>query len=78
MNNTDLNNIDTESNNTYTQQDCPHCSASSILLSSNHTNKEYLLYFQYDNIRLIQMDELGIDVLGDVRIRYCMFCGRKL
>ena len=58
--------------------DCPHCSTSSILLSSNHINKEYLLYFQYDNIRLIQMDELGIDVLGDVKIRYCPMCGRLL
>jgi len=72
--NKSLNNI--ESNNT--QQDCPYCSASSILLSSNFNDKQYLLYFQNDNITLFEMDNIGMEVLGEVKIRYCVGCGREL
>jgi len=73
-----MNKLTDNINNIEPSYDCKYCSASSILLSSNFRNKEYLLYFQNDNIRLIQMDELGIDVLGEIKVGYCVGCGREL
>jgi len=79
MNNIELNNNINNIQSNITQfYDCPHCSASSILLSSNFNNKQYILYFQNDSIRLIEMDDIGMEVLGEVRVRYCMVCGREL
>jgi len=72
-------NKSTDSTNTELDNtDCPHCSASSIILSSNFNNKQYLLYFQNDSIRLIEMDDIGMEVLGEVKVGFCMGCGREL
>jgi len=66
-------------------EECKYCSQSSILLSSsssstssNFKDKEYFLYFQNNNLTLFESDEIGMVVLDEVEIRYCMFCGRVL
>jgi len=73
----EINNIELEST-----EECKYCSASNILMSSskssNLKDKEYFLYFQNNNLTLFEADDIGMEVLDEVRIRYCMFCGREL
>jgi len=64
-----LNNIDIE---------CKYCSRSNVLLSSNLQDKEYFLYFQNNNLSLFKGDDIGMEVLDEMKIVYCMFCGREL
>jgi len=71
-------------------EECKYCSQSSILMSSfnytsstlstssNFKDKEYFLYFQNNNLSLFEGNEEGMEVLDEVKIRYCMFCGREL
>ena len=66
-------------------EECKYCSASNILMSSstlstssNFKDKEYFLYFQNNNLSLFECDDIGMRVLDEVRIGYCMMCGRKL
>jgi len=74
-------------------EECLFCSQSSILMSSsnslsstlstsftssNFQDKEYFLYFQNNNLTLFESDDIGMVVLDEVRIGYCMFCGREL
>ena len=68
-------------------EECPFCSQSSVLMSSsnytsstssNFKDKEYFLYFQNNNLTLFESDDIGMVVLDEVRIGYCMFCGREL
>jgi len=71
-----------------TESECNFCSKSTVLLSSsksstlstssNFKNKEYFLYFQNNNLTLFEADEEGMEVLDEVRIGYCMMCGREL
>jgi len=72
INNTELESI----------EECPFCSQSSILMSSstssNFKDKEYFLYFQNNNLSLFKGDDIGMEVLDEVRIGYCMMCGREL
>jgi len=65
--------------------ECEFCSKSTVLLSSstsstssNFKDKEYFLYFQNNNLTLFEADEEGMRVLDEVRIGYCMMCGRVL
>jgi len=62
-------------------EECNFCSQSKILLSSTSSNfkdKEYFLYFQNNNLTLFESDDIGMEVLDEVRIGFCMFCGRVL
>ena len=63
-------------------EECKYCSQSSILMSSstssNIKDKEYFLYFQNNNLTLFESDDIGMEVLDEIRIGYCMFCGREL
>jgi len=63
-------------------EECPFCSQSSILMSSstssNFKDKEYFLYFQNNNLSLFEADDIGMEVLDEVKIGYCMMCGRVL
>ena len=71
-------------------EECEYCSQSSILMSSfnytsstlstssNFKDKEYFLYFQNNNLSLFEGGEEGMVVLDEIRIGYCMFCGREL
>jgi len=87
-----MNNI-LEINNTELEstEECNFCSKSTVLLSSsnyksstssstssNFKDKEYFLYFQNNNLSLFEGSEEGMRVLDEVRIRFCMFCGREL
>ena len=78
-------------NKSINNTECPFCSKSSILLSSsksstlstlstssNIKDKEYFLYFQNNNLTLFESDDIGMEVLDDVKIRFCMMCGRGL
>jgi len=65
--------------------ECQFCSQSTILLSSsssstsfNFKDKEYFLYFQNNNLSLFEGDDIGMVVLDEIRIGYCMMCGRVL
>ena len=71
--------------------ECEFCSKSTVLLSSsksstlstpstssNFKDKEYFLYFQNNNLSLFEGDEVGMVVLDEIRIGYCMMCGREL
>jgi len=62
-------NIDTE---------CKYCSKSSILLSYNLKEKQYFLYIQNNNLTLFEVDDNGMVILDEIRIGYCMYCGRVL
>ena len=71
-------------------EECKYCSQSSILMSSsnsksstlstssNFKDKEYFLYFQNNNLSLFEGDEVGMEVLDEVKIGYCPMCGRVL
>jgi len=66
-------------------EECKYCSASNILMSSstssissNFKDKEYFLYFQNNNLSLFEGDDIRMEVLDEIRIRYCMMCGRNL
>ena len=63
-------------------EECKYCSRSNILMSSstssNFKDKEYFLYFQNNNLSLFEADDIGMEVLDEVKIRYCMMCGREL
>jgi len=71
-------------------EECPFCSQSSILMSSsnytsstlstssNFKDKEYFLYFQNNNLTLFEGDDIGMEVLDELRIGYCPMCGRML
>jgi len=71
-------------------EECKYCSQSSILMSSsnytsstlstssNFKDKEYFLYFQNNNLTLFEADDNGMEVLDEVKIGFCMFCGREL
>jgi len=61
-----------------TQQECNYCSTSNVLMSSNFRDKQYLLYFQNDNITLFESDDFGASVLDELIINYCPMCGREL
>jgi len=69
-------------NNLIDNTECQFCSQSSILMSSstssNFKDKEYFLYFQNNNLSLFEGDEVGMVVLDEIRIGYCMMCGREL
>ena len=58
--------------------ECNYCSQSNVLLSSNFKDKQYLLYFQNDNITLFESDDFGINILDELIINYCPMCGREL
>jgi len=70
--------------------ECEFCSKSTVLLSSsNYTSstlstssnlkdKEYFLYFQNNNLSLFESDEEEMVVLDEVKIGFCMYCGREL
>ena len=71
--------------------ECEFCSKSTVLLSSsksstlstlstssNFKDKEYFLYFQNNNLTLFEADDNGMEVLDEVKIGFCMFCGREL
>jgi len=73
--------------------ECEFCSKSIVLLSSSNSksstlsksstssnlqDKEYFLYFQNNNLSLFEGDEEGMVVLDEIRIGFCMFCGREL
>ena len=71
--------------------ECEFCSKSTVLLSSsksstlstlstssNFKDKEYFLYFQNNNLSLFEGSEEGMEVLDEIRIGYCMMCGREL
>jgi len=76
------------------ESECDFCSKSTVLLSSskfstlsssstsftssNFKDKEYFLYFQNNNLTLFESDDIGMEVLDEIRIRYCMMCGRSL
>ena len=87
-----MNNI-LEINNTELEsiEECPFCSKSTVLLSSsksstlstsstssNFKDKEYFLYFQNNNLSLFEGDDIGMEVLDEIRVGYCMMCGREL
>ena len=63
-------------------EECKYCSASNILMSSstssNFKDKEYFLYFQNNNLSLFEGGEEGMVVLDEIRIGFCMMCGRGL
>ena len=71
-----------------TESECNFCSKSTVLLSnytsstlstsSNFKDKEYFLYFQNNNLSLFEADDIGMRILDEIRIGYCMFCGREL
>jgi len=68
--------------------ECQFCSQSSVLLSSSFTStlstssnfkdKQYFLYFQNNNLSLFEGDDIGMRVLDEVKIGFCMMCGREL
>jgi len=71
--------------------ECEFCSKSTVLLSSsksstlstlstssNFKDKEYFLYFQNNNLSLFEGSEEGMEVLDEIRVGYCMMCGRVL
>ena len=71
--------------------ECEFCSKSTVLLSSskssksstlstssNFKDKEYFLYFQNNNLSLFEGNDEGMEVLDEVKIRYCPMCGREL
>ena len=71
-------------------EECKYCSQSSILMSSfnytsstlstssNFKDKEYFLYFQNNNLSLFEADDMGMEVLDEIKIGYCPMCGKKL
>jgi len=63
-------------------EECQFCSQSSILMSSstssNFKDKEYFLYFQNNNLTLFEADDIGMEVLDEVKIRFYPMCGRDL
>ena len=63
-------------------EECKYCSTSTVLMSSstssNLQDKEYFLYFQNNNLSLFEGNDEGMEVLDEVKIRYCMICGRSL
>ena len=63
-------------------EECQFCSASNILMSSstssNLKDKEYFLYRQNNNLTLFEADDIGMEVLDEIRIGYCPMCGREL
>jgi len=65
-----------------TDIECKFCSQSSILISSstssNFKDKEYFLYFQNNNLSLFEADDMGMEVLDEIKIGYCPMCGKKL
>ena len=72
INNTELESI----------EECKYCSTSTVLMSSstssNLQDKEYFLYFQNNNLSLFEGNDEGMEVLDEVKIRYCPMCGREL
>ena len=58
--------------------ECNYCSQSNVLLSSNFKDKEYFLYFQNNNLSLFESDDIGMRVLDEVKIGFCIMCGREL
>jgi len=65
-----------------TESECDFCSASNILMSSstssNLKDKEYFIYFQNNNLTLFESDDIGMRVLDEVKIGFCIMCGREL
>jgi len=68
-------------------EECKFCFQSNILMSSsnsssstlsNFKDKQYLLYFQNDNLSLFEGDDIGISIIDELIIKYCPMCGREL